>query len=83
MALNDLLRNASSGMRCFFKGCYKLLYMKPVIAYKTLGCPAINEFRIHPDFKYSTKSDNFLFLFFIFFILHLYCIYGIYNIYYA
>ena len=56
MALNDLLRNASSGMRRFFKGCYKLLYMKPVIAYKTLGCPAINEFRIHPDFKYSTKS---------------------------
>ena len=56
MALNDLLRNTSSGMRCFFKGCYKLLYMKPVIAYKTLGCPAINEFRIHPDFKYSTKS---------------------------
>lgn len=56
MALNDYLRTASTGMRRFFKSCYKVFYMKPVIAYKTLGCPAINEFKIHRDFVYSTDS---------------------------
>ena len=56
MKLNDFLRNLSIQMRQFFKGCYKLFYMKPVIFYKTYGCPAINEFEIHLDFKYSPDS---------------------------
>lgn len=56
MGLNDCLRKVSTGMRRFFKVCYTFFYMKPVIAYKTLGCPAINEFKIHRDFVYSMDS---------------------------
>lgn len=56
MGLNDYLRRVSTLTRQFFKGCYRLFYMKPVIAYKTLGCPAINEFRICSNFTYSPDS---------------------------
>lgn len=56
MSLNDRLRSASELMRGLLKKSYALLYIKPIIAYKTLGCPAINEFTIHKDFKYNTNS---------------------------
>ena len=56
MGINDKLRAIAHGSRRICKKVYKITYMNPVIAYKKLGCPAINNFDIDIDFQYKPDS---------------------------